>query len=220
MGISVGGKHGVVSDPNVVPLIDILLVLLVIFMLIPHSRGLRAQIPQECVARDGSPYSGGDKSSVVVIQVLADGSFQVNQEPVKWENLESRLTRIFAGRADRSAFIRGDASVEFAVVARVIDVMHTAGIAPVGLLTPHFKNGQYDAAIEDFKQAKELDPSLINARLYLATAYASQYIPGAPSEQNIRLGTQAVNEFKDVLSIAPNNLSAIDGIGSIIFQMA
>jgi tetratricopeptide (TPR) repeat protein len=84
----------------------------------------------------------------------------------------------------------------------------------------NFKNGQYDAAIEDFKQAKELDPSLINARLYLATAYASQYIPGAPSEQNTRLGTQAVNEFKDVLSIAPNNMSAIDGIGSIIFQMA
>ncbi len=82
-----------------------------------------------------------------------------------------------------------------------------------------FKNGQYDAAIEDFKQAKELDPTLINARLYLATAYASQYIPGAPSEQNTRLGTQAVNEFKDVLSVAPKNLSAIDGIGSIIFQM-
>jgi tetratricopeptide (TPR) repeat protein len=60
----------------------------------------------------------------------------------------------------------------------------------------------------------------MNARLYLATAYASQYIPGAPSDQNARLGTQAVNEFKDVLSIDPNNLSAIDGIGSILFQMA
>ena len=83
-----------------------------------------------------------------------------------------------------------------------------------------FKNGQYDAAIENFKQARELDPSLMNARLYLATAYASQYIPGAPSEQNTRLGNQAVNEFKDVLSIDANNLSAIDGIGSITFQMA
>jgi tetratricopeptide (TPR) repeat protein len=83
-----------------------------------------------------------------------------------------------------------------------------------------FKNGQYDTAIEDFKQAKDLDPNLINARLYLATAYASQYIPGAPSEQNIRLGTQAVNEFKEVLAIDPNNVSAIDGIGSILFQMA
>jgi len=83
-----------------------------------------------------------------------------------------------------------------------------------------FKSGQYDKAIEYFKQSKDLDPRLMNARLYLATAYASQYIPGAPSEQNIRLGTQAVNEFKEVLDVDPNNLSAIDGIGSIIFQMA
>ncbi len=83
-----------------------------------------------------------------------------------------------------------------------------------------FKNGQYDAAIENFKEAKTLDPGLMNARLYLATAYASQYIPGAPSEQNMRLGTQAVKEFKEVLSIDPNNLSAIDGIGSILYQMA
>jgi tetratricopeptide (TPR) repeat protein len=83
-----------------------------------------------------------------------------------------------------------------------------------------FKNGQYDAAIEHFKQAKDLDPGLMNARLYLATAYASQYIPGAPSDQNMRLGTQAVNEFKEVLDLDPKNISAIDGVGSIIFQMA
>lgn len=83
-----------------------------------------------------------------------------------------------------------------------------------------FKNGQYDTAIEFFKQARDLDPSLMNARLYLATAYASQYIPGAPSDANMKLGNQAVAEFKDVLNIDPNNLSAIDGIGSILFQMA
>ena len=83
-----------------------------------------------------------------------------------------------------------------------------------------FKNGQYDAAVENFKQAKDLDPSLLNARLYLATAYASQYIPGAPSEQNRNIGKQAVAEFKDILTTNPDNLSAIDGIGSILFQMA
>ena len=83
-----------------------------------------------------------------------------------------------------------------------------------------FKNGQYDTAIEFFKQARDLDPALMNARLYLATAYASQYIPGAPSDANMKLGNQAVAEFKDVLSIDPNNLSAIDGIGSILYQMA
>jgi len=83
-----------------------------------------------------------------------------------------------------------------------------------------FKNGQYDAAVEDFKQAKDLDPTLLNARLYLATAYASQYIPGAPSEQNRNIGRQAIAEFKDILGTNPDNLSAVDGIGSILFQMA
>lgn len=83
-----------------------------------------------------------------------------------------------------------------------------------------FKNGQYDTAIEFFKQARDLDPTLMNARLYLATAYASQYIPGAPSDANVKLGNQAIAEFKDVLSIDPNNLGAIDGIGSMVFQMA
>jgi len=83
-----------------------------------------------------------------------------------------------------------------------------------------FKNGQYDVAVEDFKQAKDLDPSLLNARLYLATAYASQYIPGTPSEQNKNIGKQAIQEFKEILATNPDNLSAIDGIGSILFQMA
>jgi tetratricopeptide (TPR) repeat protein len=83
-----------------------------------------------------------------------------------------------------------------------------------------FKNGQYDVAIEDFKQAKDLDPTLMNARLYLATAYATQYIPGAPSQENMQFGNQAIKEFKEVLQMDPNNLSAIDGIGSILFQMA
>ena len=83
-----------------------------------------------------------------------------------------------------------------------------------------FKNGQSDAAIEDFKQAKEADPELLNARLYLATAYASLYIPGAPSAENAARGNQAVAEFKEVLDKDQNNLPAIDGIGSILFQMA
>jgi tetratricopeptide (TPR) repeat protein len=83
-----------------------------------------------------------------------------------------------------------------------------------------FKNGQSDVAIEDFKQAKEADPELLNARLYLATAYASLYIPGAPSAENMARGNQAVAEFKEVLDKDNNNISAIDGIGSILFQMA
>ena len=82
-----------------------------------------------------------------------------------------------------------------------------------------FKNGQSDAAIEDFKEAKEADPDLMNARLYLATAYASLYIPGAPSPENVARGNQAIAEFKEVLDKDPNNLSAIDNMGSILFLM-
>jgi tetratricopeptide (TPR) repeat protein len=83
-----------------------------------------------------------------------------------------------------------------------------------------FKAGQSDTAIEDFKQATELDPSLMMARVYLATAYASLYIPGAPSAENKARGDQAIKEFKDILEIDSNNLTAIDGIGSLLFQMA
>jgi tetratricopeptide (TPR) repeat protein len=83
-----------------------------------------------------------------------------------------------------------------------------------------YRDGKYDQAIEFFKDAKDNDPTLTNARLYLATAYATQYIPGAPSDENIRMGEAAVKEFQDVLSADANNISAIDGIGSILFNMA
>jgi tetratricopeptide (TPR) repeat protein len=59
----------------------------------------------------------------------------------------------------------------------------------------------------------------MNARLYLATAYASQFIPGAPTPDNMRMGDQAVKEFQDVLSRDPNNIGAIDGVGSILYSM-
>ena len=82
-----------------------------------------------------------------------------------------------------------------------------------------YKGGQTDAAIEDFKQATQFDPDLLNARLYLATAYSAQYIPGAPSPENIRNGDQAKAEFLKILETHPDNLSAIDGIGSILYNM-
>lgn len=114
----------------------------------------------------------------------------------------------------------------FSVAALMVIVVVGAGCSKLkarDLLNKgvaNFKNGQYDKAVEDFKQAKDLDPSLMNARLYLATAYASQYIPGAPSDENVTRGNAAIDEFKGVLEKDPNNLSAIDGIGSILFQMS
>jgi biopolymer transport protein TolR len=135
MGMSVGGKRGIVSDMNVVPLIDILLVLLVIFMIIRgYSVGQDALVPQPSVEEVLGP-----PPDVVVIQVLADGTLRINQEPVSFDSLGSRIEEIFKLRATRVAFIRGDEPVEFGVVAQVIDAMHTAGITSVGLLTPELE---------------------------------------------------------------------------------
>ena len=83
-----------------------------------------------------------------------------------------------------------------------------------------FKNGQYQEAIQQFSRAKQLDPKLIDARLYLATSYASQFISGAPSEENRQKGEAAIAEFRELLNIQPGNVTAIDGIGSLLFQMA
>ncbi len=138
MGMFVGGKRDVVSEMNVVPLIDILLVLLVIFMIIPvHIWVEDALIPQPPPTVVKAP----PPDDVVVVQVLGDGSLRINQEPVNWDRLGSRLEEVFKLRASRVAFIRGDGPVEFGVVARVIDVMHTVGIASVGLLTPDLEKG-------------------------------------------------------------------------------
>lgn len=82
-----------------------------------------------------------------------------------------------------------------------------------------YKLGQFDQAEEDFKQSAELDPTLQTARIYLATAYASQFVPGSPAPENLQKGQQAIAQFKKVLEQDPKNLSAIDGIGSMLFNL-
>jgi biopolymer transport protein TolR len=140
MGMAVGGSNrGIVSEMNVVPLIDVLLVLLVIFMIIPHRQtGLRAEIPQP--SQDTAPPN--PEPDIVVIQVLSEGSLKINEQPVTWDSLRGRLEEIFSQRANHSAFVRGESAVEFQVVAKVIDVMQSAGISSVGLLTPQLEKGR------------------------------------------------------------------------------
>jgi tetratricopeptide (TPR) repeat protein len=82
-----------------------------------------------------------------------------------------------------------------------------------------YKNAKYEDAIERFKNAVALDDSLLNARLYLATAYANQYIPGADTPENNRNAEQAIQEFKNVLQRDPGNITSLKGIASLYFQM-
>jgi tetratricopeptide (TPR) repeat protein len=82
-----------------------------------------------------------------------------------------------------------------------------------------YNNAQFEQAIEYFKDATENDPKLTNAQLFLAQAYAQQYIPGAPSEENKRNGEQAIAVWKRVLDSNPNNTTALAGIGSMLYNM-
>ena len=92
----VGGKRGIVSEMNVVPMIDVLLVLLVIFMIIrAHSEGLEALVPRQST----EPPDKIIRDDVVVIQVLADGTLRINQEPVSWDRLDNRIEEVFKLRA-------------------------------------------------------------------------------------------------------------------------
>jgi len=85
-----------------------------------------------------------------------------------------------------------------------------------------YRNGKYEEAIDHFQQASTLDPKLLNAQLYLATALANQYTPGVESADNSRVGNQAIDEFKKVLDENPKRdqkLTCLKGIASLYFNM-
>ena len=79
--------------------------------------------------------------------------------------------------------------------------------------------GRYPNAVENFKTAIQLDPTLLNAKLYLATTYTNQYVPGSEEEENLKVGEQAIAEFQGVLQEDPNNVASISGIANLYFQM-
>jgi biopolymer transport protein TolR len=138
MGMTVGGKRGIVSEMNVVPLIDILLVLLVIFMMMPHrQKGLDAALPQP--ADSPAPI---DHPETIVVEIASDGSVRINQSAVRPEELGARLQEIFARRPDRVAFLQANRSLEFQAVVQVLDLMHTAGATPIGLLSSELEKNR------------------------------------------------------------------------------
>ena len=81
-----------------------------------------------------------------------------------------------------------------------------------------YKNTKFEAAIDHFQQAVALDPTLINARLYLATAYAQQYIPGADTPDNNKYAEQAIDQYKEVMARDPKNVNSVKGIAYLYLQ--
>jgi len=138
MSMSVGGKKGAMSDINITPYIDILLVLLIIFMVITPVRqmDLDVKIPQ--TSNDTDKKAPADPN-VIVVSVGESAQIAINQEPTSIANLGSKLQEIYSARANKNMFISASAKLPYGDVVRVIDFAMGAGVGDVGLLTEEIR---------------------------------------------------------------------------------
>lgn len=134
MGMTFGSGKGSISDPNIVPLIDILLVMIIIFMVITPTvpKGHKAQLPQPA---ENSEAPKVPDDTAIVVQVLDGGILRINDETHTWESLGPRMEAIFKKRALRVAFVQGGDAVLFQDIAHAIDIMRSSGVDRIGLLT-------------------------------------------------------------------------------------
>ncbi|MDP9051382.1 MAG: biopolymer transporter ExbD [Acidobacteriota bacterium] len=137
MGMANGVGTGIaVSEINVTPLIDVLLVLLIIFMVIVPvtPKGLDALIPQPPKAQAEPPLG------MIVVSVLANAggepSYRISQDSVSRAEIEPRLAQIFAARHEKTIFVKADKSMEFSRVAEIINMGHEAQVDAIGLINP------------------------------------------------------------------------------------
>ena len=130
MSMSSGsGNTGLTNEPNVTPMIDVLMVLLIIFMVIvPSSRkALDVQLP------DPNPQpSSAPNTSQIVLSVHPGGSYEINKEPATKAGLAARLKEIYDPRPDKIIFIKGDPDATFQDIIKAMDVSRGAGVKVIG----------------------------------------------------------------------------------------
>jgi biopolymer transport protein TolR len=144
MGMGGGNTGGAVSEINVTPLIDVLLVLLIIFMVIVPvtPKGLETLVPQP--PKDHQEEKPNDRA--IVVQVLSNGAgapaYKINDTSFNKTELEPKLVEIYSTRVEKVMFVKGDKDLDFSKVAEVIDFGHQAGVDNIGLITPRVEAGQ------------------------------------------------------------------------------
>ena len=132
MGMSVGGGgSSLTNEPNVVPMIDIMLVLLIIFMIMQPM--MRKAVDLQLPEPNPSTVTANQASDQIVLEVKEDGSFALNREPLTKETLSARLTEVYANRPDKIIFLKGDEKVIYQDVIAAMDMARGAGVKVIGI---------------------------------------------------------------------------------------
>lgn len=134
MAISVSSAGKVKTEPNVVPLCDVLLVLLIIFMVITPlvQKGIDVKLPET------SSEAGATPVGLIVLTLKKDMTVMINKDPYQFDMVQDELRRLYSTRQDKTIFVRADASLPYRSVIELIDLAKGAGIEVLGIIPEYF----------------------------------------------------------------------------------
>jgi len=131
MSVKVSTKHEVSSEPNVVPLCDVLLVLLIIFMVVTPliQKGVDVRLP---VALNTINMP---ENPEVVLSIRKDGKMYMGQDQVTMDNLQTMIEEAFMTASDKRLYLRADGELEYGNIVDVVEILKAAGVEIVGIIT-------------------------------------------------------------------------------------